>query len=108
MQRIPRQALKIVGHFTVAPDHPALPGHFPGRPIVPGVVLLDHAVSALLGACPGHRAAGLPAVKFMRPVRPGDTVEVACAAPKERHVAFTCAVNGQEVARGTLLLGEPG
>ena len=30
----------------VAATHPALPGHFPGRPVVPGVVLLDEVVNA--------------------------------------------------------------
>ena len=33
--------------FRVAADHPALPGHFPGRPIVPGVVILDHVQQAI-------------------------------------------------------------
>lgn len=32
--------------LRIAAEHPALPGHFPGRPIVPGVVLLDCVVSA--------------------------------------------------------------
>jgi 3-hydroxymyristoyl/3-hydroxydecanoyl-(acyl carrier protein) dehydratase len=32
--------------LQIAADHPALPGHFPGRPIVPGVVLLDCVLTA--------------------------------------------------------------
>ena len=32
--------------LRIAATHPALPGHFPGRPVVPGVVLLDEVVSA--------------------------------------------------------------
>ena len=30
--------------FTIAYDHPSLAGHFPGNPIVPGVVILDQVI----------------------------------------------------------------
>ncbi|RBC43168.1 hypothetical protein BRN41_12545, partial [Xanthomonas oryzae pv. oryzae] len=33
--------------FVVPHDHPCLPGHFPGRPVVPGVVVLDHVLQAV-------------------------------------------------------------
>ncbi len=92
-----------VGCFTIPTDHPSLPGHFPGRPIVPGVLLLDHAITAILAAQPG-RLAGLPSVKFTRPVRPGQTVLVACAPAAAGRIAFLCSVDGEPVARGTLAL----
>lgn len=59
--------------FTVGSDHPALPGHFPGNPIVPGVVLLDHAVAVIGG---GRRLRAVPTLKFLQPVRPGDPCTV--------------------------------
>ena len=61
--------------FTVPHDHPALPGHFPGAPIVPGVVLLEHVLAAIE---PDGTAGALrlPQVKFLRPLLPGETAEV--------------------------------
>jgi 3-hydroxymyristoyl/3-hydroxydecanoyl-(acyl carrier protein) dehydratase len=50
----------------IPPDHPALPGHFPGDPIVPGVVLLDCVVRTVGGRV------NFPAVKFHAPLRPGE------------------------------------
>ena len=38
--------MQPLGAFRIAADHPALPGHFPGRPVVPGVVLLDEVEKA--------------------------------------------------------------
>lgn len=91
------------GRFTIPANHPALPGHFPGNPVVPGVVLLDHATAAILAAHPGRRLAGLPQVKFLQPVRPGDTVAISYAATPPR-IPFACHAGPNEVLRGTLLL----
>ena len=88
-----------VGSFTIGRDHPCLPGHFPGNPIVPGVVLLDEATALILTAEPGRTLAGLPTVRFARPVRPGDLVQVAYAAGR-----FACTVDGTAVVTGTITL----
>lgn len=66
--------------FTVASDHPALPGHFPGRPIVPGVLILDHVLAAIESAYGPLGALRLPQVKFVRPLLPGQTARIALEA----------------------------
>ena len=63
--------------FSIDPAHPSLPGHFPGRPVVPGVVVLDHVVDAVEAAGGTAVAAlRLPQVKFLRPLLPGEGAEV--------------------------------
>src|SRR3546814_12508111 len=57
--------------FVIGDDHPALPGHFPGRPIVPGVVILDRVLDAIEAAHGPLGALRLPQVKFLRPLLPG-------------------------------------
>ena len=61
--------------LSIAADHPAYAGHFPGRPILPGVVLLDRAQRALEQAC-AVRISGLAMAKFLSPVLPGEILEL--------------------------------
>lgn len=62
--------------FTIPHDHPSLPGHFPGRPVVPGVVLLDRVFAAIEAAHGPLAAAQLPQVKFLQPLLPGEPARV--------------------------------
>ena len=66
--------------FAVPPDHPSIPGHFPGRPVVPGVVVLERVVEAIEAARGPLRALRLPQVKFAQPLLPGETAEVVLEA----------------------------
>jgi len=62
--------------FTIPHDHPSLPGHFPGRPLVPGVVVLDRVIAAIEAQ---HGALGpvrLPQVKFLQPLLPGEAARI--------------------------------
>jgi 3-hydroxyacyl-[acyl-carrier-protein] dehydratase len=61
--------------FHIGADHPALPGHFPGNPVVPGVVLLDR-VAAAVERIWGQRISGFAQVKFQRPLRPDQVAEL--------------------------------
>jgi 3-hydroxyacyl-[acyl-carrier-protein] dehydratase len=66
--------------LPIAADHPAYAGHFPGQPILPGVVLLDEALHAL-AAQQGGQDAGwqLKSVKFHSPVQPGEALTLHAA-----------------------------
>jgi len=63
-------------NFSIAPDHPSLPGHFPGHPVVPGVVVLERVIDAIEAVHGPLRAMRLPQVKFMQPLLPGETARV--------------------------------
>lgn len=96
--------MRPVGGFRIADDHPSLPGHFPGRPVVPGVILLDAAFALILAQRPGRGVVGVPSAKFTRPVRPGQDVQVLCDDGPDR-IAFACTVEGEPVLRGSVTLG---
>ena len=62
--------------FCIAADHPALPGHFPGHPIVPGVVILDHVLAAIESVHGPLAGLRLPEVKFVQPLLPGQVARI--------------------------------
>ncbi|UXI68708.1 hydroxymyristoyl-ACP dehydratase [Tahibacter amnicola] len=61
--------------FRIPATHPSLPGHFPGNPVVPGVVILDQVAGAL-ERWRGTPPAGLPQVKFLLPLLPGQEAQL--------------------------------
>lgn len=71
--------------LRIAPDHPALAGHFPQQPVVPGVVLLDEALHAIEQAAAPEASAPdgthwhIANVKFHRIVRPGEALRLDCS-----------------------------
>ncbi|MGH8078512.1 MAG: hypothetical protein ACREPE_14480 [Lysobacter sp.] len=62
--------------FTIPTDHPCLSGHFPGRPLVPGVVLLERVLEAIQATHGPLGPLRLPQVKFMQPLLPGEEARV--------------------------------
>lgn len=95
-----------IGHYTIRGDEFFLNGHFPDKPIVPGVILCEMlAQSACVlmqnvmseGKLPVYT--GLNNVKFRSPVKPGDTVETKCHIKRAKHPFYfaegTARVDGQ-------------
>ena len=97
----------------IAPDHPAFAGHFPGAPIVPGVVLLDAAVHAAMQTLrPAPSGKGetssvvcqVSSVKFLSPVGPGETLNISFATTASGSLRFDISSGGLKVVSGTLVL----
>ncbi|GJH29204.1 AMP-binding protein [Caballeronia novacaledonica] len=89
--------------FTVPPEHPALAGHFPGRPIVPGVVLLDHALDAI-GSALGKNfgACRIESAKFLSPAAPGEALDITYETSASGAIRFTIRAGVRAVASGAV------
>jgi 3-hydroxyacyl-[acyl-carrier-protein] dehydratase len=96
--------------LSFAPDHPAFAGHFPGRPIVPGVLLLDAAIHALMQAHPAPAGGPPPtcqinSAKFLSPVLPGETLTLSWRSSGTGQTRFDIAGSDRQVATGLLMFG---
>lgn len=91
-------------HWTVPVDHPAFAGHFPGTPILPGVVLLDTALRIIAEA---HNIAlehcEIASVKFLSPVYPGDALAFHHALLSSGSIRFDVRSAQGAVASVTLI-----
>jgi 3-hydroxyacyl-[acyl-carrier-protein] dehydratase len=106
--------VRAVARKTVREDEWYLRGHFPGRPIMPGVLIVE--AMAQTGAVAvlseeenrGRLAlfAGIDDVRFKRLVQPGDELELVCELERVRGPIgkgrASAHVGGELAARGTL------
>ncbi|MDB5966130.1 MAG: Beta-hydroxyacyl-(acyl-carrier-protein) dehydratase, FabA/FabZ [Polaromonas sp.] len=97
--------------LAIPVDHPAFAGHFPGMPILPGVVLLDAAVYGLEQAArdgdyvppPGPALhCRITSAKFLSPVAPGETLVLRYQTPASGNTRFAISGNGRHVAEGVI------
>lgn len=106
----------IEGYKNVTINEPFFQGHFPGLPIMPGVLIVEAMaqVGAMLlkRVVPDHKKKlivflGLDNVRFRRQVVPGDRiqfrVELIRPSLKAAKLSGIASVDGNEVARATLL-----
>lgn len=85
--------------FTIAADHPALAGHFPGNPIVPGVVLLDQVTGAL--QLHGLHATGIVEARFRQVLKAGEQAQLGMEHQADQ-VRFRIEHDGCVIASGKL------
>jgi 3-hydroxyacyl-[acyl-carrier-protein] dehydratase len=106
--------VRVVARKRVRPDEWYLSGHFPGRPIMPGVLIVEAmaqtgAVAVLADeANRGKLAlfAGIDDVRFKRIVEPGDELVLTCELERVRgpigRGRAEARVDGHLAARGVL------
>jgi 3-hydroxyacyl-[acyl-carrier-protein] dehydratase len=105
-----------IGVKNVTMNEPQFQGHFPGRPIFPGVLLIEGMAQTAGAICVAHSMSGgrpslvyfmtIEGAKFRKPVMPGDTVEFHMQKTKSRSNMWwfkgVAKVRGQVVAEAEL------
>ena len=114
---------RIVALKNVSANEPHFPGHFPHRPIMPGVLILEAMAQAAgvltfrsRGVTPDESSVyyyvGIDRARFKKPVVPGDQLEIEVHIERELRgiVKFNCwaRVDGQVVAEATILCAMQG
>ena len=114
---VSRDDASVVGEYTfTAERNDFFQGHFPGNPIVPGVILVESmaqvcAASVVAGGSFGDRApvfllAGVSDVRFIRPVRPGDKLVTRATNGRSRGSYYSFVAEGfvgeEKVVKATL------
>jgi 3-hydroxyacyl-[acyl-carrier-protein] dehydratase len=93
--------------LVIPGQHPAFSGHFPGAPLLPGVVLLDEMLQVVQQAHAGsspHAGWTIATAKFLHPVRPGETLTLEYEPPLPNGaIRFAIRSAGRPVASGTLV-----
>ena len=89
--------------LKISSRHPSLAGHFPGNPVVPGVVLLSEVIRALaqhLGR--PVSVTGFPNVKFASPLLPEVEAQISFTVKDDRRAAFDVSVADRRIVSGSV------
>ncbi len=104
-----------VGIKNVTMNEPHFTGHFPGRPVMPGVLIVEAMAQTAGAICVASLGDDSPSLvyfmtidgaKFRKPVVPGDVLEIHVRKLKQRGTIwrFACEakVEGQKVAEAEI------
>ena len=87
--------------IIIPETHPSLGGHFPDHPIVPGVVILNEIMESIReDSSTPIRFLGVPAAKFLSPLRPGEALVIQIDEDGAGSTSFLCTVGTRVVSSG--------
>ena len=88
---------------TIGANHPSLAGHFPGHPVVPGVVMLGEIMNAIRDMAKENiEFVGMPSAKFMSSLNPGEPLTIRLEQQGDGATEFTCTTGSRLIANGCL------
>lgn len=97
-----------LSHWIIPADHPAFAGHFPGMPILPGVVLLDIALQAITATCGiALDNCEISSVKFLSPAKPGDELLIQHSVAPSGSIRFDILAGTRKIASGSVIARSP-
>lgn len=88
--------------WIIAADHPALAGHFPGDPILPGVAILAAVLDAIEATGCRIGRSRWRVAKFHSPARPGDVLTIEVAPRGAGQFTFSVTAGERLVADGAV------
>jgi len=100
--------MKIEKDIQVSKNHPSLAGHFPGHPIVPGVVLIDEIIGVIQSARQELVLKKIRHIKFLKPLSAGDVCHMNIEIQSHDNVSFTCSTDKHVIAKGKLIFYDKG
>jgi len=114
VEQVPGQRAVAIKNVSI--NEPQFQGHFPGRPLMPGVLIVEAMAQVgglILMQMPNLPKglfvfAGIDGVRFRRPVVPGDQLRISCELISIRRQRFSkvrgrVAVDGELVCDGELM-----
>ena len=114
VEQVPGQRAVAIKNVSI--NEPQFQGHFPGRPLMPGVLIVEAMAQVgglILMQMPNLPKglfvfAGIDGVRFRRPVVPGDQLRISCELVSIRRQRFSkvrgrVAVDGELVCDGELM-----
>ena len=91
--------------YSITVDHASLEGHFPGNPVIPGVVIMQKVFETVSQAKPSTHYK-IVMTKFLQPLIPPATLSVYLTEKSENTITFKAMVDNDVISNGIIEVKE--